>query len=91
MLYLIEGLNKVGHISHLICHPNGALYERAIQKNILAFPLRMKGEMDFLAAFRIADVVKQEKYDIIHSHTSHALIMWASHFLKRMPIKVVTR
>ena len=93
VLYLIEGLIKRGYISHLICQPNGALYGQALEKNILAFPLRMKGEADFIAAFRIAKIIKQKKYDIIHSHTSHAhsLVMWASFFLRKSPIRIVTR
>ena len=54
-LYLMEGLNQRGQISHLICQPNSAVYERAQQKNIVIFPVRMKGEFDLSAAFKIAE------------------------------------
>ena len=65
--------------------PNSAVYERAQQKNIVIFPVRMKGEFDLSAAFKIARIIKKEKYDIVHSHTSHAhsLVMWASLLLKK--------
>jgi len=92
-LYLMEGLNQRGQISHLICQPNSAVYERARQKNIVIFPVRMKGEFDFSAAFKIARIIKKEKYEIVHSHTSHAhsLVMWASLLLRKKPVRIVSR
>jgi Glycosyltransferase len=92
-LYLMEGLNQRGQISHLICRPNSAVYERARQKNIVIFPVRMKGEFDLSAAFKIARKIKEEKYDIVHSHTSHAhsLVMWASLLLRKKPVRIVSR
>lgn len=92
-LYLMEGLNQRGQMSHLICQPNSAIYERAQQKNIVIFPVRMKGEFDLGAAFKIARIIKKEKYDIVHSHTSHAhsLVMWASLLLRKKPVRIVSR
>jgi glycosyltransferase involved in cell wall biosynthesis len=89
----MEGLNQRGQVSHLICQPRSAIYERAHKKNIVIFPVLMKGEFDLRAAFKIARILKKEKYDIVHSHTSHAhsLIMWASLFLRKKPVRIVSR
>ena len=80
-------------MSHLICPPNSAVYERAQRKNIVIFPVRMKGEFDFSAVFKIARIIKKEKYDIVHSHTSHAhsLVMWACLLLRKKPFRIVSR
>jgi glycosyltransferase involved in cell wall biosynthesis len=53
----------------------------------------MKGEFDLRAAFKIARIIKKEKYDIVHSHTSHAhsLVMWASLLLRKKPARIVSR
>jgi len=93
VMYLMEGLNNRGHGSHLICQPDGVLYQHALQKNIIAFPLRMRGEADLLAAFKLALKIKKENYAVIHCHTphAHALVAWASCFLKKPPIRIVTR
>jgi glycosyltransferase involved in cell wall biosynthesis len=89
----MEGLNRRGQISHLLCQPDSAIFERAQQKNIVVFPVRMHGEVALAAAFKIARIIKKEKYDIIHAHTSHAhsLVMWASLLLKEKPIRIVSR
>ncbi|HPD61032.1 MAG TPA: lipopolysaccharide kinase InaA family protein, partial [Thermodesulfobacteriota bacterium] len=92
-LYLLEGLNKRGLVTHLICQPKSAILDKARQKNILAFPIRMRGEFDLMAAFKIARKIKKENYDIVHSHTSHAhsLVMWASSLLRKKPVRIVSR
>jgi len=92
-VYLLEGLNRRGQIAHLICQPRSAIFSRVKQKNIPVFPLRMRGEFGLIAAFKIAQKIKKEKYDIIHSHTSHghSLMMLASLFLRKKPIRIVTR
>ena len=53
----------------------------------------MKGEFDLSAAFKIARIIKKGKYDIVHSHTSHAhaLVMWASLLLRKKPVCIVSR
>jgi len=53
VMYLMEGLNNRGHFAHLICQPDGSLYQRALQKSIITFPLKMRGEIDFFAALSL--------------------------------------
>jgi glycosyltransferase involved in cell wall biosynthesis/tRNA A-37 threonylcarbamoyl transferase component Bud32 len=93
VLYLIKGLTKKGYISHLICQPKGSLYDHALQEGVKTFPLPMRGEVDLIAAFKIAQRIRQEKYDLVHSHTSHghSLVIGASFFLRKPPIRIVTR
>ena len=93
VIYLIKGLKKQGHITHLICQPGSGLYNQAVNETITIFPLRMRGEIDLVAALKIARIIRRENYDIIHSHSAHALslVIWASFFLKRPPLSILTR
>jgi len=93
VLYLVKGLETEGHTAHLICQPESGIYHRALKEGILPFPIRMRGEIDPVATIKILRTIRREKYDIIHSHTPHAqaLVMWASCFLARKPLRVFTR
>ncbi|MBN2468845.1 MAG: glycosyltransferase family 4 protein [Deltaproteobacteria bacterium] len=93
LLYLIAGLKKRGHTAHLICQSSGGLHDRAVQQGIDIFPLRMRGEVDVVAAVKIARLMRREKYEIIHSHSAHALslVMAAFCLMRQRPISVLTR
>jgi glycosyltransferase involved in cell wall biosynthesis len=79
-LYLLQGLKARRLDSHLVCQPNSPMAERALEKGIDVVPLKMGGEIDFAAGYRLRKLIKKFNYDIIHSHTSHAhmLAFWAS-------------
>ena len=93
VLYLVKGLQKRGHTTHLMCQPGSGLYNQAINEKATIFPLRMRGEIDLVAALKIVRILRRENYDIIHSHSAHALsvVIWASFFLRRPPISILTR
>jgi glycosyltransferase involved in cell wall biosynthesis len=79
-LYLLQGLRERRINSLLICQPNSPMAERAREKGFDVIPLKMTSEIDFIASFRIRKLIRRFKFDIIHSHTSHAhmLAFWAS-------------
>ena len=72
LLNLLQGLNKRNIISHLACQPGSAMEERAKNFGIEVFPIAMHGEVDLLASYRIRRLITGFRYDILHSHTSHA-------------------
>jgi glycosyltransferase involved in cell wall biosynthesis len=79
-LYLLRLLKDRGIFCHLVCQAGSPLAARAAGAGIEVFPLVMRGELDLAAGFRIRKLVTRFKYDIVHSHTSHAhlLAFWAS-------------
>lgn len=79
-LNLLKGLKKRNISSHLLCQPGCPMQERAKKAGIGVFPVAMRGEVDLLASYRLRRLIKRFKYDIIHSHTSHAhsLAFWGS-------------
>ena len=72
VLYLAKGLKDRGHESVIICQPNSPLSERAKTEGLYVDEVRMRSEFDLLAAWRIGKLLRQEDYDILHVHTSHA-------------------
>lgn len=72
LLNLLRGLNKRNITSHLACQPGSAMEERAKKAGIEVFPIAMHGEVDLLASYRLRRLITGFRYDILHSHTSHA-------------------
>lgn len=72
LLYLVKGLKERGHTSSVICQP-GSPFEDAVKKaEIDAITVKMRSEIDILAAWKIGRFLRRGKYDILHAHTSHA-------------------
>ncbi len=69
---LLKGLKQRNIPSHLLCQPNSPMAEKAEEIGIKTFPVSMHGEVDPLACFRIRTLINRFRYDILHSHTSHA-------------------
>ncbi len=72
VLYLVKGLKERGHTSAVVCQPGSPLGDAVINAGIEAVPVRMRGEFDLPAAWKIGRLLRQGNYDIIHTHTSHA-------------------
>jgi len=71
-LYLLQGLINRKLNSHLVCQPGSPLARAAAAIGVTVFPLRMRGEVDFIAAYRLRKLLRKYPYNIIHCHTSHA-------------------
>ena len=71
-LYLLDGLRARRFSCHLVCQPGSPMQERAAEAGVDVYPILMRGEVDLIAGLRIRNLIKEYKYAIIHSHTSHA-------------------
>ena len=72
VLGLTLALISAGHSAELICDPAGRLWERAIEFGVRCHPLRIRNALDVSAAIRLRGILKRERYDIVHFHTSRA-------------------
>jgi glycosyltransferase involved in cell wall biosynthesis len=77
VLGLTLALIAVGHRAELICDPAGRLWERAVDAGVRCHPLRIRNALDISAAIRLRGILKRERYDIVHFHTSRAHSMAA--------------
>ena len=90
VLGLTIALADGGHRAELICDPAGRLWERAVAAGIRCHPLRIRNAIDLAAAVRLRAILKRERYDVVHFHTSraHAMAPFARGFARAL---VVTR
>ncbi|MBI5117366.1 glycosyltransferase family 4 protein [Candidatus Poribacteria bacterium] len=90
--YLLRGLNERGHRAELVAQPKSALGERVRELGIRVHSVRMRGEIDVPASRRIAGLVNDGHFDVVHMHTAHAhaLGCMACAF-NRKPVCVVSR
>ena len=82
VVYLFEGMLRKKLNTALICQPDSAYQKYCECENLSYFTVRMYGEWDILAGFRISRLCKKEGFNIIHAHSAHALTIgiWAKLF-----------
>ncbi|UCE01866.1 MAG: glycosyltransferase family 4 protein [Candidatus Latescibacterota bacterium] len=75
VLYLLEGLVARGH-RVLLCSPRSApLHDRAAAAGIACQALTMRSGLDFPSAVRLARLVRDDAFDLVHAHDpqSHSI------------------
>jgi L-malate glycosyltransferase len=72
VLGLTIALGHGGLRAELICDPAGRLWERAIAAGIRCHPIRIRNAIDLAAGVRLRAILKRERYDVVHFHTSRA-------------------
>ena len=72
VLGLTLALAAGGHRAELICDPAGRLWERAIAAGIKCHPIRIRNAIDLAAGVKLGAILKRERYDVVHFHTSRA-------------------
>ncbi|PON19688.1 hypothetical protein C2W62_01465 [Candidatus Entotheonella serta] len=70
VLYLSQALHVQGYDNVTICQPHSALYQRAREAHLLVYGLRVRHEVDGLAAWQLARYLRRERIDILHMHES---------------------
>jgi glycosyltransferase involved in cell wall biosynthesis len=73
VIYLFQGLLKKGITTSLVCQPSSGLADFCTANDLPFYPVRMSGELDILAAFKIAGITRRCKFDILHLHSAHAI------------------
>ena len=68
---LMRGLSERGHGVTLAAPPGSSIADWAAS-GIPVTPLTISGGFDVAAAFRLRRILQRDRYDIVHSHSSHA-------------------
>ncbi|HYB91122.1 MAG TPA: glycosyltransferase family 4 protein [Candidatus Binataceae bacterium] len=72
---LTAELVRMGHRAELICDPAGKLWERARRAGFVCHPLRIHNSIDLSAGIRLRNILKHQRYDVVHFHTARAHAM----------------
>ncbi len=91
--YLLEGLIEHGVSTVLAAPPGSPLLQWAAEKGVSVRPLAARGDLDVVAAARLAQLMTAERFDLLHCHTAHALgvAVLALAWLRRPPVLVATQ
>lgn len=68
MLLISRGLRDRGHYNVIVTPPGSDLAVRAGEEGLLVEPLRMRGQWDLQAVFRLDRILKRHRIELINSH-----------------------
>lgn len=92
LLHLCRGLRKKGHEMIIAAPPRSALSEKASAEGFKVKEISMRGELDPGAVFALAGLLRQERPDVLHLHTSHAVALGSlAALIKRPPVVIAHR
>lgn len=77
-LMLARGLAAFGHASIVAARKASPLDDEARKAGLTVVPLPMNGEFDPVSILGLASAVREEKIDLLHYHTSHAVTLGTS-------------
>ncbi len=91
--YLYEGLTGMGYNSSFVCQPDSLLAKKILASGLDFIPMRIRGELDFIAGKKIAGICGKYGYNIVHLHDAHAMStgIWASFFNRKLKLIGVRR
>jgi glycosyltransferase involved in cell wall biosynthesis len=90
-LYLLRSLKDRQIHCHLVSQPDTPMTNRAAAAGIEVIPVAMHGEADLAAGIRLNRLIRTHRYDIVHSHTSHAHTLAFMACIGRNICRLVTR
>ncbi len=90
VLSLIKNLHRLGQINILASPPNSALFQRIPPDFCIPHAIPMRSEWDILSAYRLAQIIRHEKPDVIHAHSGRAHTLGIlGRFLSRQSIPLL--
>ncbi len=72
VLYLADQIQAAGGAQMIVGQPGSEMEKRAEARGIPFHPLKMRGELDFIAAHALRKFCREFKADILHAHTAKA-------------------
>ncbi|MCH8272852.1 MAG: glycosyltransferase family 4 protein [Candidatus Marinimicrobia bacterium] len=91
-LLLASGLKDLGNEVFIACQPQSPLHDQAIEEGINTLPVKMDGEWDLPASWKLSRWLKQHSIDIIHYHTARAHTLgWMATTFYPVPVRILSR
>ncbi len=92
VVHLCKGLAGKGHGVTLVCHREGLLRQRIHSPDVQVLTLPSFGEVDPRGVFGLARIIRKNRFDLMHMHSSRAHTMGvAAGTLTGFRPRVVTR
>jgi glycosyltransferase involved in cell wall biosynthesis len=83
---------RKGYAARFVVQPGSPLHDKASAEGLPVLPIRMRGEADFWAAFRLSRVMKSHDCRLVHFHDAHAVGLGAAAARRaRVPLRFISR
>ena len=82
LAYLSAAMDLRHYYNAVVCQPNSHMASFCYKNQINCYPIRMHGELDFWAGFKIARLARKKRFGLLHLHSGHAVTLgiWAKLF-----------
>ena len=92
LAYLATAMNNRRDRSAVACQPDSHMMRFCRANQIKCYPIRMQGEFDVFAGFKIASLARRKKFNLLHLHSGHAVTigLWARLFNAKL-VLIATR
>ena len=83
---------RKGYAVRFVVQPDSPLHEKAAAEGLPVLPIRMQGEADFWAAFRLSRAMKRHDCWLVHLHDAHAVALGAAAARRaKVPLRFISR
>lgn len=91
-LFLVREIKKRGYPVEFVVQPDSPLHAKAVEAGLPVLPVRMRGEFDPAAVFRLAHQMKKRGCRLAHFHDAHGLAVgaWAAR-RAQVPLRFISR
>ncbi len=72
-VYLFEKMSENGYDTAMLCKKGYELEEYCYKKGLPHFAIRVRGELDIPAGYRISRICRKHNFNVLHLHTAHAM------------------
>jgi len=90
---LAQELLRLGHTVWVGCRSGSDVFNAAQSTHIPIFPIRIRGDMDFIAVVRLLRFIQKERIDVLHAQhpKAHGVGLLTARLTRRPLALVVTR
>jgi len=91
-LLLVRELMRKGYAARFVVQPGSPLHDKAVAESLPVLPVRMRGEADFWAAYRLGRLMKRHGCKLVHFHDAHAVAVGAAAARRaQVPLRFISR
>ena len=91
-LLLVRELLRKGYAARFVVQPGSPLHDKASAEGLPVLPVRMRGEADFWAAFRLSRMMKRHDCRLVHFHDAHSVALGAAAARRaHVPLRFISR
>ncbi len=90
--FLVKELKAKGYPVVFVVQPGSPLHEKAAAAGLPLLPLRIKGEADFWAAFRLDLAMRRRQCRLVHFHDAHSVTVGGAAARRaKVPLRFISR